>query len=147
MLIREMAFEDIGQAVLIEKECFSLPWSEKSFQDSIAREDTIFLVCEEAEKITGYIGMYVSFNEANITNVAVLPSYRKSGYGNALVSAAKNEAKEKHVEKIFLEVRISNTPAIALYQKMGFENLGARKNFYDHPKEDAFIMSCELSSL
>ena len=145
MLIREMTLEDITQAVAIEQVCFSLPWSEKSFQDSITREDTLFLVCEESGKITGYIGMYISFDEANITNVAVLPECRKKGYGNALVTAAKQKAVEKQVERIFLEVRVSNVPAISLYQKMGFENLGIRKNFYDHPKEDANIMCCELS--
>lgn len=150
MLIREMTLEDINQAARIEKECFSLPWSEKSFQDSISREDTLFLVCEDtcpqsnAPVITGYIGMYLSFDEANITNVAVHPSYRKMGYANALVTTAKTKAKEHQIEKIFLEVRVSNAPAIALYQKMGFENLGIRKNFYDHPKEDAYIMCCDF---
>lgn len=203
MLIREMTLEDIPQAVEIENLCFSMPWSEKSFEDSIIREDTLFLVSEESVsavgdkektipaentvymekkmytsdqnmkihteckckvqdkknadiqneeakkqemKITGYIGMYLSFDEASITNVAVHPSYRKNGYGKELVSTAKIMAKEKQIERIFLEVRVSNTPALSLYQKMGFKNLGIRKNFYDHPKEDAYIMSCELLS-
>lgn len=159
MLIREMTLEDIPQAVEIETQCFSQPWSEKSFQDSLAREDTLFLVCEEqnsekAQKslgvfgnhscITGYIGMYISFEEADITNVAVSPSHRQKGYGNALVASAIQKAKEKQIERIFLEVRVSNLPAIALYKKMGFENLGVRKNFYDYPKEDAYIMGCEI---
>lgn len=144
MLIRKMTFDDIQSAVQIEKECFSLPWSEKSFQDSLEREDTLFLVCEEGIEITGYIGMYLSFDEGNITNVAVSPLYRKKGYGEALVSSAKELAKEKQIEKIFLEVRVSNTPAISLYKKMGFENLGVRKNFYEHPQEDASIMCCDL---
>ncbi len=145
MLIREMTVADIASAVEIETQCFSIPWSEKSFQESIAREDTLFLVCEEETIITGYIGMYISFDEANITNVAVSPVYRKMGYGEALVSVAKGKAKEKQIEKIFLEVRVSNRPAISLYEKMGFENLGIRKNFYEHPKEDAYIMSCDVS--
>ena len=146
MLIREMTVKDISQAIEIENTCFSLPWSEKSFQESITREDTIFLVSEEQTSvITGYIGMYLSFDEGNITNVAVSPQYRKKGYGEALVSAAKEKAKEKQIEKIFLEVRVSNSPAISLYEKMGFENLGVRKNFYDHPREDAYIMSCDIS--
>ena len=171
MLIREMTFEDIAQAVELEKQCFSTPWSAKSFRDSIPREDTLFLVCEtvsfdlerealqgnavstsgdiltekeNASQITGYIGMYISCDEGSITNVAVSPNHRKKGYGEALVDAAKEKAKEKQVEKIFLEVRVSNTPAISLYKKMGFEHLGVRKNFYDHPKEDAYIMFCEL---
>ena len=145
MLIREMTFLDIAQVVEIENQCFSIPWSEKSFQESITREDTLFLVCEEENAITGYIGMYISFEEGSITNVAVSPNYRKQGYGEALVSAAKEKAKEKQVEKIFLEVRVSNTPAISLYEKMGFENLGVRKNFYEHPKEDAYIMASDLT--
>jgi len=154
MLIREMTFADIPQVVEIEMQCFSLPWSEKSFQDSLVREDTLFLVCEDQKdtditteyksEITGYIGMYISFDEANITNVAVSSKQRKKGYGEALVSIAKKRAKNRQAEKMFLEVRVSNTPAISLYQKMGFQNLGVRKNFYDHPQEDAYIMACDL---
>ena len=139
MLIRRMTIEDIQAVVEIEKKCFSSPWSEKSFQDSISREDTIFLVCEEGS-ITGYIGMYISFDEASITNVAVSPEFRKRGYGERLVAEAKLAAKEANAENIFLEVRVSNEPAISLYKKMGFEELGIRKKFYEHPVEDAIIM-------
>lgn len=161
MLIRRMTVEDIPSVVEIERQCFSLPWSKKSFEDSISREDTIFLVCEDeitegknvdeldvhvkkvsapARLVTGYIGLYFSFEEASVTNVAVSPSHRKKGYGEALVKAAKIEVKEAGVDDIFLEVRISNTPAISLYKKLGFEELGIRKRFYEHPIEDAIIM-------
>lgn len=153
MLIRRMTMEDIPSVVAIETQCFSLPWSEKSFEDSLSREDTIFLVCEEndggddiqtagdtASRVTGYVGLYVSFDEASVTNVAVSPEYRKKGYGEALVAAAKLEAKAAGAESIFLEVRVSNTPAVSLYKKYGFEELGIRKKFYEHPVEDAIIM-------
>ena len=145
MLIRRMTLEDIPAVVEIEKQCFSLPWSEKSFEDSISREDTIFLVCveelhENDKEITGYMGLYLSFDEASVTNVAVSPEYRKKGYGEALVAEAKVAAKEAGAECIFLEVRVSNTPAISLYNKHGFENIGIRKKFYEHPVEDAIIM-------
>ena len=141
MLVRNMSAEDIHAVVEIEKECFSLPWSEKSFEESIAREDTIFLVCEEnAETIMGYIGMYLSFDEASITNVAVASQFRKKGCGELLVIAAKEAAKAAGAESIFLEVRVSNVPAISLYKKQGFESLGIRKKFYEHPIEDAIIM-------
>ena len=142
MLIRRMTAEDIPAVVEIEKQCFSLPWSAKSFEDSISREDTIFLVCEEGVDATvaGYIGLYVSFDEASVTNVAVSPSFRKKGCGDALVAAAKAEAKEAGAESIFLEVRASNEAALSLYKKQGFENLGIRKKFYEHPVEDAIIM-------
>lgn len=144
MLIRKMTVSDIPFVVEIEKQCFSLPWSEKSFEDSLSREDTIFLVCVDNvqmdETITGYMGLYVSFDEASVTNVAVSPVYRKKGYGEALVAAAKEAAKATGAENIFLEVRVSNEPAISLYKKLGFEELGIRKKFYEHPVEDAIIM-------
>ena len=153
MLIRKMTMEDIPFVVEIENQCFSLPWSAKSFEDSLAREDTLFLVCVEddrsgdiqtvedsASPVAGYMGLYLSFDEASVTNVAVSPAYRKKGYGEALVVAAKEEAKAAGAESIFLEVRMSNIPAISLYKKLGFEELGIRKKFYEHPVEDAIIM-------
>lgn len=140
MLIREMCSNDILQTACIEKECFSMPWSEKSFADSLKREDTVFLVSEMEGRIAGYIGMYICLEEADITNVAVGTAYRKQGCGKALVSAVIELAKKKQIEKIFLEVRVSNAPAISLYEKMGFQKIGIRKNFYEHPQEDAYIM-------
>ena len=149
MLIRRMTKEDISAAVQIEETCFSTPWSAQSFYDSVSREDTIFLVCEKTDedgivKLAGYIGMYRSFEEGSITNVAVFPEYRKQGIGQKLVEAAKAEAKSVGIEAIFLEVRVSNHPAISLYEKMSFEKLGIRKRFYEHPVEDAYIMRCNL---
>lgn len=146
MLIRRMQPKDIPQAVLIEQTCFSMPWSKKSFEDSLKREDTIFLVCEEEGMAAGYVGMYVNVDFADITNVAILPAYRKRGYGRSLVSAVIEFAKQKQLEKIFLEVRVSNVPAISLYEQMEFEKIGIRKNFYEHPKEDAYIMQISLKA-
>ena len=139
MIIRKMTFEDVKTVAKIEKECFSLPWSEASFEDSLAREDTVFLVCEDLD-VVGYIGMYLSFEEGEITNVAVTPSYRQRGCGNLLIQAIKEEAKARAAESVILEVRVSNVPAISLYKKHGFEEIGIRKNFYEHPSEDAIIM-------
>ena len=147
MLIREMTLQDVTAVAEIERECFSLPWSEQSLMDSVVREDTVFLVCEDDDSIVGYIGMYISFDEGDITNVAVSPVHRKKGYGEALVVKAKAVAKAKQLEMILLEVRVSNEPAISLYKKMGFEELGLRKNFYEHPVEDAIIMKCPLGAM
>jgi ribosomal-protein-alanine N-acetyltransferase len=134
-----MTREDIPRIAEIEKECFSLPWSEASFEDSLAREDTVFLVCEDTE-VVGYVGMYLSFEEGEITNVAVTPSYRKRGCGYLLMEAIKEEAKERRAECIILEVRVSNASAVSLYKKHGLEPIGIRKDFYEHPTEDAIIM-------
>ena len=149
MIVREMTLSDIEAVVKIEKECFSLPWSEESFRDSLQREDTIFLVCEatlenESPDIAGYIGMYLSFDEASITNVAVSHKFRKQGIGKALVAHAKDAAKGAGANTLFLEVRVSNEPALSLYKNAGFESLGIRKNFYEHPLEDAYVMSASL---
>ncbi len=143
MIIRKMSIEDIPTVVEIEKECFSMPWSQKSFEDSIQREDTVFLVCAE-EAVVGYIGMYLSFDEGEITNVAVAPSYRRRGCGQMLVQAAKGFAQDSNAQCIFLEVRKSNAPAISLYKRNGFEEIGIRRNFYERPTEDAIIMKVGL---
>jgi ribosomal-protein-alanine N-acetyltransferase len=165
MIIRKMKPSDVEQVAAIEAQCFSMPWSEKGFLDSIAREDTIFLVAEldkepetkpldislEEEKqattgdrIAGYIGMYTSFEEGEITNVAVSSEYRKQGIGNLLVTAMQSAGKEQKLERIVLEVRVSNERALSLYKRNGFKELGIRKNFYEKPTEDAIIMSCGL---
>ena len=146
MMIRDMMPEDVPVVATIEEACFSQPWSRKSFLDSIAREDTLFLVCVDEENVPqGYVGMYLSFDEAEITNVAVNPESRKRGYGDALVTAAKSKARDREIQQILLEVRYSNEPAISLYTKHGFEEIGIRKGFYEFPTEDARIMSCQLS--
>jgi ribosomal-protein-alanine N-acetyltransferase len=138
--------EDIPAAVEIEQGCFSRPWSAQSFTDSLSREDTLFLVCveEETGKVAGYMGMYLSFDEADITNVAVSKSARRKGCGTLLVETAKIKARERQAAYMLLEVRVSNEAAIALYKKMGFEEIGIRKNFYDFPTEDAKLMNCNL---
>lgn len=146
--IRNMTPADILMAVKIEEACFSLPWSENAFADSLNREDTLFLVCEKKEgeqsQIVGYVGAYISFDEASITNVAVLPEARRCGIGKLLMNQMHQAAKEAGATHMFLEVRVSNEAALTLYRGMGYENLGVRKNFYEHPTEDAYIMSCPL---
>ena len=146
MIIRKMLPEDVKRVVEIEEQCFSMPWSEKSFLDSIVREDTIFLVAESLlqKRILGYIGMYIAFEEGQVTNVAVSPEYRKQGVGNELVTAIQAIGREHDLERIILEVRVSNTNAISLYKRNGFTELGIRKNFYEKPTEDAYIMACEI---
>ena len=146
MMIRRMTSEDVKQVATIEEQSFSVPWSCQSFLDSIAREDTIFLVATEevSDKIMGYIGMYMSFEEGEITNVAVSLEYRDQGIGADLVDAMQTAGRECQLERMVLEVRVSNASALSLYKKKGFKELGIRKNFYEKPVEDAMIMICEL---
>lgn len=139
--IRAMQKQDVEAVESLEREIFSQPWSCQGFLDALQLENTIFLVAEEDRKIAGYIGMYVSLDEGEITNVAVAPKRRQRGIGELLIREMKKEAANHAVSRIVLEVRVSNHSAIRLYERSGFVNLGIRKGFYEMPKEDAYIMS------
>lgn len=134
---------DAPRVAAIEETIFSQPWSTQGFVDALGVTGTIFLVAEEANAIVGYIGMYVSFEEGEITNVAVDKEYRHKGIGQLLVEEICKQGAQSGVTRIVLEVRSSNQPAISLYENNHFIKIGVRKNFYDFPKEDADIMVWE----
>lgn len=138
--IREMQIDDLDQVMEIEEESFSVPWTLNGFFTFLIREDALFLSAVEDEKIVGYIGLIAAGPEADITNVAVKETYRGKGIGRQLVGEMIRLAKERGVEDIFLEVRVSNDPAIKLYSSFGFQNVGLRKDYYEEPREDAYIM-------
>ena len=140
MTIESMTVDDIAQVAEIERQIFSIPWSEKAFRDSMESDNTIYIVAKENDNVAGYAGMYLSFEEGNITNVAVNPLSRRKGIGEKIVRDILNRAYEKGVRYVFLEVRETNSVAIALYEKIGFKEEGIRKNFYDKPRENALIM-------
>lgn len=140
MKVRAMIVEDCPHVAELEKMIFSQPWSEQGFRDALNMERNIFLVAEEDGIIYGYIGMYQSLDEGEITNVAVAPGKRNAGTGRLLMQVAMEQAKQQGITRIVLEVRVSNASAIHLYEKCGFVNCGIRKGFYDFPKEDAYIM-------
>lgn len=147
MLIRQMESEDVFQAAEIEKKSFSMPWSPEGFKGALAYEDNIILVAEEEGRIAGYACVYVSFDEGELTNIAVESEYRGRGIGLMLMKELKHRAETKSVSKIVLEVRVSNATAISLYEKCGFKNLGIRKNFYEQPVEDAYIMAWQAEEI
>ena len=138
--IRRMQQQDVVQAAALEAQIFSLPWSEQAFSDALKLTHTVFLVAEEGGRVAGYIGMYLSLEEGEITNVAVAPEFRRRGIADALLTEIKREAAERGVTSLVLEVRVSNQNAIRLYEKHGFVSCGVRKGFYEQPKEDAFLM-------
>lgn len=138
--VRAMQEMDVEAVEKLEKEIFSMPWSVQGFLDALQLENTVFLVAEEKQEILGYIGMYFSLDEGEITNVAVAPRKRCRGIGELLIQEMKKEAQKHALSSIVLEVRVSNHSAIRLYERNGFVNLGIRKGFYEMPKEDAYIM-------
>ena len=95
----------------------------------------------DSGKVLGYAGVLVMADEGYITNVAVFPEYRRHGIGAAIIEVFMNFARGNDLAFLTLEVRPSNTAAIALYEGFGFEEVGRRKNYYDLPKEDALILT------
>lgn len=140
IIIRKMQPEDLAEVCKIEKDNFSLPWSEKSFLESMEREDTVFLVALEDEDVAGYIGCYCIAGAGEITNVAVKASHRRKGIGGKLLQKLYEEGAGLDTREYFLEVRESNEAAIGLYLRQGFVKEGIRKNFYEKPVENAVIM-------
>lgn len=138
--IRLMESADLDSVAVLEKEIFSQPWSKKAFEDSLKSEDTLYVVAEADGELKGYCGMYLSFTEGNITNVAVSPAYRRCHTAYHMLIFIFKLAQAKGITDVFLEVRETNAGAIGLYEKLGFKKAGKRKNFYEKPAEDALIM-------
>lgn len=141
MLIREMQIDDLEQVMVIENENFSVPWTETGFFSFLIRQDAMFLVAEEDGQVLGYCGVLTVLDEGDITNVSVDKKYQGQGIGKALVRGLIDKTVEAGVTTLHLEVRKSNESAIALYEKMGFEKTGIRKNYYEAPAEDGILMS------
>lgn len=141
MLIRPMEPEDIKAVAAIESQSFSMPWSQNGFMEALKMEHNIILVADEDGEILGYECIYVSFEEGELTNIAVKKEFRRSGIGQLLIRELQKSAASSGVERIVLEARESNDAAIGLYEKMGFAKLGIRKNFYEKPVENAVILS------
>ena len=131
IIVRKMQPEDLLQVCEIERDNFSLPWSEKSFLESMEREDTVFLVACEEKEIAGYIGWYCIAGIGEITNVAVKTSHRRKGIGGMLLEKLYEEGMSLDTREFFLEVREYNEAAIGLYAALGFVKEGIRKNFYE----------------
>ena len=137
--VRQMEEKDIDSLVIIEEECFSLPWSKKAFQESYVKDYAYFFVAEIDKEIVGYVGLYKMGNDGYITNIVISSLHRRKGIGYKLMSSVLDFAKRENMEHITLEVRESNIPAIALYEKLGFVKVGIRKDFYEKPVENAII--------
>ncbi len=130
---------NIADIANIEKQCFSTPWSENAIQESMTA-GTAFYMAYLSGSLAGYMGVSKIAGEGYVTNIAVLPEYRRKGIGNQLLQYVINDCKLE-LEFISLEVRASNNAAISLYKKLGFEQVGLRKRFYTNPQEDALIMT------
>lgn len=131
----------------LERICFSTPWSRNMLAEELDNACAAFLVALDAEddSVVGYAGLLVIVDEGYITNVAVKPECRRGGVAGQMLDAFVNFARANKLAFLTLEVRQSNYGAIALYGSRGFRSVGRRKNYYEHPKEDAIIMTKEFS--
>ena len=142
MEIRLATIEDAHAIYEIEQQSFSVPWRLESVLAELeGAENKLYMVICEENHIVGYAGAWLVYDEGQITNIAVLPSARGKGYGSKLTKQLINECFSRGMHEIFLEVRISNLAALAMYRNLGFSVKGIRKDYYSEPTEDAYIMS------
>ena len=139
----KMRESHVSQIAEIEKLCFSDPWSENSIRYELTNPLSLWLVAVCDGKVAGYVGSQSVMDEADMMNIAVHPDYRKQGVAQMLISELISQLAISDVKCLTLEVRASNDPAISLYHKLGFEQVGRRPNYYRNPKEDALILRKE----
>lgn len=140
MQVRTAKDSDLTAIADIERECFSIPWSLKMLQESY-NVGTYYAVAESEGKIVGYGGLYPN---GDITNIAVMSDYRGSGIGGMILDELIEYAKKRGIDKLFLEVGVSNKPALRLYKRKGFKKIDLRKRYYENG-DDAEIYLLEVN--
>ena len=138
--IRELQDSDIESISAIEQVSFSMPWSPQDFRDLLSRDYCFYLVAVADGKVVGCAGLTNICREGNIDNVVVAPEYRGQGIATGLLEELLIQGEAQGIEAFTLEVRVSNAPAIHVYEKLGFVSEGIRPRFYEKPVEDALIM-------
>ena len=143
MEINAMKEAQVPQIAALERVCFSDPWSEKSILSELENPLSCWLVAMDGEHLAGYVGSQTVLGETDMMNLAVDPDYRRKGLGKELILSLIEALRQRESRCLTLEVRDSNAPARALYEGLGFQEIGRRKNYYRNPKEDALIYKKE----
>ncbi|MEE1036003.1 MAG: ribosomal protein S18-alanine N-acetyltransferase [Oscillospiraceae bacterium] len=143
MTITIMTALHVSQVAELEKLCFSDPWSEKSVASELENKLAYWLVAVEDDRVAGYVGSQTVCGETDMMNIAVHPDFRRRGIAESLVNALVEDLQKQESHSLTLEVRASNEAAQKLYEKLGFMQVGLRKNYYRNPKEDAYILRKE----
>lgn len=141
--IRQMTRAHVPQVAELEKICFADPWSERSVASELENPLSYWLVALEGGTVAGYVGSQTVLGETDMMNVAVRPEFRRQGIAEALILVLIEDLKARQSHCLTLEVRDSNASARALYEKLGFLEVGRRKNYYRNPREDALILQKE----
>lgn len=138
--IRQMTEDDVAAVAALEEQNFSRPWSFDAFFKTLSDENYIVIIAKDRDALLGYCVLLCTGEEADITNVCTAPAARGKGVATEMLTALMEAGISRGVSEFFLEVRESNTPARNLYTKLGFEEIGIRKNYYEEPKEHAVLM-------
>lgn len=142
-----MTADHLDEVAALERVCFPDPWSRQMLAEELDNALSALLVALDGEgKVAGYAGLQVILDEGTVTNIAVRPDCRKRGVASQLLQVFLNFAQGNRLAFLTLEVRASNYDAIALYGSRGFRSVGRRKNYYEHPREDAIIMTREFEN-
>lgn len=143
MKIERMNMCHVSQVAELETICFCDPWSEKSVASELDNALALWLVAVEDGRVAGYVGSQTVMGETDMMNIAVYPEFRRRGIAEQLVEALIEQLRELGSKCLTLEVRASNDAAQALYEKLGFLQIGRRPRYYRNPKEDALILRKE----
>lgn len=146
--IEPVVSEDVPAVLAIERAAFSDPWSARSFREVLAHP-AVFFACARRDGIAvaGYVVAWFAADEGEIANLAVDPEVWGAGVGRALLDAALDEARRRETSAVYLEVRDSNDRARRLYRSRGFEEVGRRRGYYQHPDEDAIVLRLSLKQV
>ena len=141
-----MTADHLDEVAELERICFSAPWSRNMLAEELNNALSALLVAlDDSGRVVGYAGVQVILDEGYITNVAVRPECRRQGIAGKLLDVFLNFAQGNKLAFLTLEVRASNEAAIILYGRHGFRGVGRRRNYYEHPREDAIIMTREFT--
>ena len=144
-LVRPMRLDDLDIILEIEHASFSTPWSLESFKAELIDNEYARYLCLELEgRVIGYMGLWFILDEGHITNIAITPAHRGQHWGELLMRSMIEKMMEQGMERMTLEVRVSNSLAQSLYKGLGFASAGIRKGYYADNGEDAMIMWAEL---
>ena len=142
-----MNADHLDEIAELERICFATPWSRNMLAEELDNACSAFLVAvDDSGRVVGYAGLQVVLDEGYITNIAVRPEYRRQGIAGKLLQVFLDFGQANGLAFLTLEVRASNYDAIALYGSRGFRSVGRRRNYYEHPKEDAIIMTREFDT-
>lgn len=142
--IRALRREDIEAVVAIESEAFTTPWQASTFEGLLDRDGVELVVMKDRDEVIGYAVLWCILDQGELANLALTTGRRGAGLGAHLLRHVLDLARDRGIEKLFLEVRASNRHAIDLYHRFGFEDVGIRRDYYDRPVEDARVMLATL---